>query len=170
MVGHRGIACVWVVLSLLVGPGVVFSAPATAKKAKHAADLARVPGKGPDLLVSFQTSHGTIRCRLNHQRAPRTVGNFVGLATGTRDFKDLKTGKMTPRPFAMGSHFIGSFQIMIQTGCPKGDGSGTPGYVIPTSSASSSTRPPRDPQHGKPGARNWWKSVLHYRTANNVVG
>ena len=53
MVGHRGIACVWVVLSLLVGPGVVFSAPATAKKAKHAVDLARVPGKGPDLLVFF---------------------------------------------------------------------------------------------------------------------
>ena len=120
MVGHRGIACVWVVLSLLVGPGVVFIAPATAKKAKHAADLARVPGKGPDLLVSFQTSHGTIRCRLNHQRAPRTVGNFVGLATGTRDFKDLKTGKMTRRPFYDGLTFhrvIPNF--MIQTGCPK---------------------------------------------------
>lgn len=113
-------------------PGVVCGAPAKGKKIKSAAELAKVPGQGPDLLVSFETSLGTIRCRLNHQRAPKTVRNFVGLATGARSFKDPQTGKMAQRPFFDGLLFhrvIPNF--MIQTGCPKGDGTGGPGYAIP---------------------------------------
>src|SRR6267154_3559353 len=40
-------------------------------------------GKG-DLFAIFQTSAGSITCRLLEQEAPETVANFVGLATGNK--------------------------------------------------------------------------------------
>lgn len=63
----------------------------------------------------------------NH--APKTVRNFVGLAEGTQEWKDAKSGTMTTRPFYDGLIFhrvISGF--MIQGGCPTGTGTGGPGY------------------------------------------
>ena len=50
-----------------------------------------VPGTG-QLYARFVTSLGNIVIRLEEQRAPKTVKNFVGLATGTQEWKDPKTG------------------------------------------------------------------------------
>ena len=50
-----------------------------------------VPGSG-DLYARFITSEGTMVLRLEEKRAPKTVANFVGLATGTMEWKDPKTG------------------------------------------------------------------------------
>ena len=63
------------------------------------------------------------------KEAPQTVGNFVGLAEGTKEFVDPKTGKKTKRPFYDGLifHRVHS-QFMIQGGCPLGTGTGDPGY------------------------------------------
>jgi peptidyl-prolyl cis-trans isomerase A (cyclophilin A) len=77
----------------------------------------------------INTSEGTITCKLFTKEAPKTVANFVGLATGTKEFKDPKTNAMVKRPFYNGLTFhrvISKF--MIQGGDPLGTGMGGPGY------------------------------------------
>lgn len=88
-----------------------------------------VPGSG-QLYARFVTSLGTIIVRLEEQRAPDTVKNFVGLATGTQEYVDPRTG--SPKkgvPYYDGTIFhrvIPNF--MIQAGDPLGRGTGGPGY------------------------------------------
>jgi len=77
----------------------------------------------------FETSQGNIVCRLFDKEAPKTVDNFVGLAEGTKEFRDPVSGKKEKRPYYDGLIFhrvIPNF--MIQGGCPQGDGRGGPGY------------------------------------------
>lgn len=77
----------------------------------------------------FETSQGNIVTRLFEKEAPNTVANFVGLAEGTKEFTNEKTGKKEKRPFYDGLNFhrvIPNF--MIQGGCPHGTGMGGPGY------------------------------------------
>jgi len=78
-----------------------------------------VPGSG-QLHARIKTSLGDITVRLEEQRAPNTVKNFVGLATGTIDWKDPKTGEsMKGTPCYDGVRFhrvIPGF--MIQCGDP----------------------------------------------------
>jgi len=83
------------------------------------------------LYAVFQTTMGTIVCKLHYDKAPVTVANFVGLATGEKEWKDPKTGEMVKRPFYDGLKFhrcIADF--MIQGGCPLGNGRGGPGYTF----------------------------------------
>src|ERR1017187_7758699 len=73
----------------------------------------------------IETSKGTIECELFDKDAPNTVANFVGLATGTKEYKDLKTGQMKKSNFYDGLIFhrvIPNF--MIQGGDPLGTGTG----------------------------------------------
>ena len=78
----------------------------------------------------IETTEGNITCTLFPDKAPLTVANFIGLATGTKDWKDPKTGKMMHGvPLYNGTIFhrvIPNF--MIQGGDPAGNGSGDPGY------------------------------------------
>jgi peptidyl-prolyl cis-trans isomerase A (cyclophilin A) len=77
----------------------------------------------------IKTNLGNIICELYTKEAPNTVANFVGLATGTKEFADPKTGKMIKRPFYNGLIFhrvISGF--MIQGGDPLGNGTGGPGF------------------------------------------
>ncbi|MBL8024103.1 MAG: peptidylprolyl isomerase [Elusimicrobia bacterium] len=77
----------------------------------------------------IETELGTIVCKLFPEKAPETVANFVGLAEGTKEFKDIKTGEMVKRPFYDGIVFHRVIpDFMIQTGDPKGQGTGGPGY------------------------------------------
>src|SRR6478672_10014044 len=79
----------------------------------------------------FTTSEGAFTVRLFDQEAPQTVANFVGLAEGTKEWTDSKTGKKVTRPFYNGLTFhrvIDGF--MIQGGCPEGSGRGGPGYTF----------------------------------------
>jgi peptidyl-prolyl cis-trans isomerase A (cyclophilin A) len=86
------------------------------------------PPKEPTAV--FETTAGNITCTLFPAQAPLTVANFIGLATGTKDWKDPKTGKMVKGvPLYNGTIFhrvIPNF--MIQGGDPIGNGSGDPGY------------------------------------------
>ena len=78
--------------------------------------------------VTIETNHGIIWGKLYADKAPRTVANFVGLAEGTLEWTD-PTGKPRHDPFYDGLGFhrvIPGF--MIQGGCPRGDGTGGPGY------------------------------------------
>jgi len=79
----------------------------------------------------FETTMGNIVCRLYEKEAPQTVANFTGLAEGTKEFTDEKTGAKAKRNFYDGLVFhrvIPNF--MIQGGCPRGDGRGGPGYTF----------------------------------------
>jgi peptidyl-prolyl cis-trans isomerase A (cyclophilin A) len=77
------------------------------------------------------TSLGEITVELFDDEAPRTVANFVGLAEGTRAFKDAK-GAEVKRPFYDGLTFHRVIRnFMIQGGCPLGTGMGGPGYAFP---------------------------------------
>jgi peptidyl-prolyl cis-trans isomerase A (cyclophilin A) len=77
----------------------------------------------------FETSQGDIVFRLLEKEAPNTVANFVGLAEGTKEFANERTGKKEKRPFYDGLVFHRVIpQFMIQGGCPEGTGRGGPGY------------------------------------------
>ncbi|KUG59677.1 MULTISPECIES: peptidylprolyl isomerase [Nesterenkonia] len=80
--------------------------------------------------ATIRTSQGEIRVELFGNHAPKTVENFVGLATGERDWTHPESGeKMVDTPLYSGTVFhriISDF--MIQGGDPLGLGVGGPGY------------------------------------------
>ena len=85
--------------------------------------------KNEKVKVVMKTNMGNIELELDKSIAPKTVENFVGLANGTKEWKDPKTGNMVKKPFYDGLIFhrvINDF--MIQGGCPIGNGTGGPGY------------------------------------------
>ena len=78
--------------------------------------------------ATLHTNHGDIVIDLFENQAPKTVANFTGLATGTKEYKD-DAGRANPTPYFDGLGFhriIPGF--MIQGGCPLGQGIGGPGY------------------------------------------
>ncbi len=81
--------------------------------------------------VILHTNKGDITITLLPNHAPKTVGNFVGLADGSKEWKDEKSGQTKTEPFYDGLGFhrvIANF--MIQGGCPLGTGTGGPGYAF----------------------------------------
>jgi peptidyl-prolyl cis-trans isomerase A (cyclophilin A) len=82
--------------------------------------------------ADIETTLGTIHCVLFPDKAPVSVANFIGLATGTKAWKNPKTGKMEKGvPLYNGTIFhrvIPNF--MIQGGDPEGTGAGDPGFQI----------------------------------------
>ncbi|MCW2803776.1 MAG: peptidyl-prolyl cis-trans isomerase [Propionibacteriaceae bacterium] len=79
--------------------------------------------------ATLHTNHGDILINLMPDHAPKTVANFVGLATGTKEYADPQTGEKTTGNFYDGLTFhrvIDGF--MIQGGDPLGVGTGGPGY------------------------------------------
>jgi peptidyl-prolyl cis-trans isomerase A (cyclophilin A) len=79
--------------------------------------------------ATLHTNRGDIVFELFSDQAPQTVANFVGLATGTKEYRDPATGQPTTGHFYDGLIFhrvIDGF--MIQGGDPRGDGRGGPGY------------------------------------------
>jgi peptidyl-prolyl cis-trans isomerase A (cyclophilin A) len=82
-----------------------------------------------ELYATLETTKGNIRLRLLPDHAPKTVQNFVGLAEGTKEWTDPKTGQISKERFydGLGFHRVIS-GFMIQGGCPLGTGTGSPGY------------------------------------------
>ena len=77
----------------------------------------------------FTTTEGNFKVRLFDTDVPKTVENFAGLAEGTKEFTDPKTGQKTKRPFYDGLVFHRVIEgFMIQGGDPLGTGTGGPGY------------------------------------------
>ncbi len=77
------------------------------------------------LYAEIQTDKGNILCFLEFQKAPLTVANFVGLATG--EIKNATRPDGTPFYDGLTFHRVVK-DFVIQGGDPKGDGSGDPGY------------------------------------------
>jgi peptidyl-prolyl cis-trans isomerase A (cyclophilin A) len=83
----------------------------------------------PGTYATFETSQGTIVCRLFEKDAPVTVKNFIELAEGTREWTHPRTCQKSKANLYDGTIFhrvIPNF--MIQGGDPEGTGMGGPGY------------------------------------------
>jgi cyclophilin family peptidyl-prolyl cis-trans isomerase len=82
------------------------------------------------LYAEFNTSKGKMLVRLEFEKTPLTVANFVGLAEGTKHYsKNGGAPQKQNEPYYNGLNFhrvIADF--MIQGGCPQGSGRGGPGY------------------------------------------
>jgi peptidyl-prolyl cis-trans isomerase A (cyclophilin A) len=112
---------------------------ALARPAKQKKDVAYVVKElpGGELFATLQTSAGVIIVKLFDNDAPKTVENFVGLATGTKEWKNPVSGQWENRPLYDGTSFHRVIpRFMIQGGDPyTGDGgdvtragAGGPGY------------------------------------------
>jgi len=88
------------------------------------------PAASQPVQAIFETTLGNINCTLFPDKAPVTVDNFIGLATGAKDWKNPSSGaNMHNKPLYDGTVFhrvIPNF--MIQGGDPLGNGTGGPGY------------------------------------------
>ena len=79
--------------------------------------------------IIMHTSEGDIKINLFDDKTPETVANFLGLATGEKEWADPFTGQPSHEPFYDGLTFHRIIKdFMIQGGCPLGTGTGGPGY------------------------------------------
>jgi peptidyl-prolyl cis-trans isomerase A (cyclophilin A) len=82
-----------------------------------------------ELFATIHTNFGDITVRLYEKEAPKTVANFVGLATGEQEWVDPRSGKKSKARLYDGTGFHRVIpQFMIQGGDPLGTGTGGPGY------------------------------------------
>src|SRR5690242_3106440 len=106
---------------------------------------AESPEKKAPLYATLKTSMGDIVIQLFEDKAPKTVANFVDLASGTKEWTDPKTGTKVKRPLYNGTIFHRVIpDFMIQGGDPLGTGTGGPGYRF-----EDEINP--DLRHSKPG-------------------
>ena len=84
-----------------------------------------------ELTATLQTTNGDIEIELYEEKVPNTVENFVGLATGEKEWEDPETGetKTTPLYEEIPIHRVIE-DFMIQMGDPTGTGRGGPGYTF----------------------------------------
>jgi peptidyl-prolyl cis-trans isomerase A (cyclophilin A) len=101
-------------------------------KAHLAEYVAELPGSGERLVAKIETPQGTITCNLFPDRAPMTVANFIGLATGKKAWKNPTNGNIEiGKPFYDGLTFHRVIpDFMIQGGDPTGTGASGPGYTF----------------------------------------
>ena len=84
---------------------------------------------GSDLYATFDTTEGTITVKLFAKDAPKTVENFVGLATGEKEWTHPGTQEKKKTPLYDGTILHRCIKdFMIQGGDPLGRGTGGPGF------------------------------------------
>jgi peptidyl-prolyl cis-trans isomerase A (cyclophilin A) len=94
----------------------------------------------------FDTTLGSFTARLMPEHAPITVGNFIDLATGKREWRDPRDGQRKTEPLYNGTVFHRVIpDFMIQGGDPEGTGRGGPGYRF------EDECPPGGPAFDRPG-------------------
>ncbi|MFB6121965.1 MAG: peptidylprolyl isomerase [Haloferacaceae archaeon] len=82
--------------------------------------------------ATLHTNYGDVTVELFEERAPRTVENFIGLATGETEWTDPETGEQKQgEPLYDDVPFHRVIEgFMIQGGDPTGTGRGGPGYTF----------------------------------------
>ncbi len=121
-------------LAGFVPSGVPSGSSSPSMPSKH--DGIGVPGRsqahetlGAMTTIIMRTSEGDITINLFDDQTPVTVKNFLGLATGEKEWTDPFTGQPSHEPFYNGLTFHRIIKdFMIQGGCPLGNGTGGPGY------------------------------------------
>jgi len=108
---------------------VLFIFTACREEDKEAGKNQKEKKMNEEIYAVFETSMGDIKVRLFPDKAPKTVENFIGLATGEKEWVDPRSLQKVKKPLYDGTIFhrvIPNF--MIQGGDPKGNGTGGPGY------------------------------------------
>jgi peptidyl-prolyl cis-trans isomerase A (cyclophilin A) len=83
-----------------------------------------------EITATLETDEGAVVCRLD-RHAPRALALFVGFATGRARWRDPDAGQIVSRPLYDGRRFFRAIPgVLVQTGCPRDDGMGNPGYRI----------------------------------------
>ena len=129
-----------------------FISPATAAEGEKATTNAKpATAKSTELAdglyAEINTTKGRILTKLEAEKVPLTVANFVGLAEGTKNYakEPGEEPKKQDKPFYDGIVFHRVIpDFMVQVGDPQGTGRGGPGYRF---------RDEFDPslKHDKPG-------------------
>ena len=126
-------------MSLALAPLSALAQQSTAPATPAAQDLPDAPTANVPVNVApngptvvFDTSMGRITCQFYQKQAPITVANFIGLATGSKDWTDPATKKVQhKKPMYDGTTFHRVIpEFMIQGGDPTGTGMGDPGYAF----------------------------------------
>ncbi len=107
------------------------------------------------MYAQMQTNKGLILLRLFYDKTPQTVANFVGLAEGSKQWRDPDTQQLKQSKFYDGIKFHRVIKdFMIQSGDPLGTGAGGPGFRF---------RDEFHPQlkHNKPGILSMANSGPH---------
>lgn len=137
----------WIYFAAFILMAFSFNSKAEDKPTENKKEVSKkadAKSKGKTMIAVFETSQGTFKAKLFSEESPKTVENFVGLAEGTKEWKDPKTGQKVKKPFYDGLIFhrvIPNF--MIQGGCPIGQGTGDAGYKFDDEKNSLT--------HSKPG-------------------
>ncbi len=116
-----------IVLLTLIGALAVAQSGTQSGTSKSGATAKPAPPK-PTAII--HTTAGDMTCTLFPDKAPIGVANFIGLATGTRDWKNPVSGATKHGvPLYDGTIFHRVIpEFMIQGGDPAGNGQGDPGY------------------------------------------
>jgi len=117
--------------TLLLAATMAGAQPATGKSKAAPSRWMKLAQGGKDLYATLKTSQGDIVVRLFSKDAPKTVENFVGLASGEKPWKDPASGAAQSKPLYNGTTFHRVIpDFMIQGGDPAGNGTGGPGYTF----------------------------------------
>jgi len=82
-------------------------------------------------LAVIHTTAGDLKCELFPDKAPKAVASFIGLAQGTKDWKDGSGAVQHNKPLYDGVIFHRVIpEFMIQGGDPTGTGAGDPGFTF----------------------------------------
>ena len=97
----------------------------------------------PGIYASIETNKGEILLKLEHEKTPLTVANFIALAEGNHPSNKLNNEYKGKKYYDRLIFHRVIPDFMIQTGDPLGLGSGGPGYTFPDEIT--------DLQHSGPG-------------------
>lgn len=112
---------------LILGVGLLSCGNTQTQTPDRSLGMDAINQQGDGLYAIMKTNRGDIVLRLEYEKAPMTVANFVGLAEGT-----LEPLVRRGQPYYDGLTFHRVVQdFVIQGGDPQGTGRGGPGYKFP---------------------------------------
>ncbi len=132
---------VLIISTSLLGAGQAASAPQKAATPPAQKSASATPALSTDPVAIIHTTAGDLHCTLFPKSAPIGVENFIGLATGTKDWTSpVSHTKKHGVPLYDGTIFHRVIpEFMIQGGDPAGNGEGDPGYKFKNETSSTLT-------------------------------